>query len=93
MSYDKFRRELINDNKDCIFENVIDVPKQEEVDEDTIKNEQELYKAIRAIHYAKVESDGDHYRISIFARSILQMFQCWFILFTVLCCNKNFVMV
>lgn len=68
MSYDKFRRELINDNKDCIFEKVIDVPKQEEVDEDTIKNEQELYKAIRAIHYAKVESDGEHYRISIFCK-------------------------
>ena len=65
MSYDKFRKELINDNKDCIFEKVIDVPKQEDVDEDAIKNEQELYKAIRAIHYAKVGSDGENYRISI----------------------------
>ena len=68
MLNDGVYREPINDNKDCIFEKVIDVPKQEEVDEDTIKNEQELYKAIRAIHYAKVESDGEHYRISIFCK-------------------------
>ena len=65
MSYDKFRKELINDNKDCIFEKVIDVPQQEDVDEEAIKNEQELHKAIRAIHYAKVGSDGENYWISI----------------------------
>ena len=68
MSYDKFRKELINDNKDCIFEKVIDVPQQEDVDNEAIKNEQELHKAIRAIHYAKVESDGENYRISIFCK-------------------------
>ena len=65
MSYDKFRNGLINDNKDCIFEKVLNVPHQENVDDESIKNEQELYRAIRAINYAKVISSDKHYSVCI----------------------------
>ena len=62
MSYDKFRKELIYDGKDCMFEQVTSVLPQYDSDNDDVETELELNKAIRAIYEARVStaSDGNY---------------------------------
>lgn len=59
MSYDKFRKELIYDGKDCMFEKVTSVMPQNDKDKDDTENEFQLNKAIRAIDDAKVSVSND----------------------------------
>ena len=54
MSYDKFRKELIYDDKDCMFEQVTAALPQNNSDKDDVRTEIELNKAIRAIYEARV---------------------------------------
>ena len=64
-SYDKFRSELINDSKECMFERIISVPEEDaEIKEDTT-NELMLRWAIAAIQQAQITSDGESYTITI----------------------------
>ena len=65
MSYERFRNELIYDDKGCMFEEVTQVPEQEEQSQEEIKSEIELYRAIRAIHHAKVSRENNIYTVSI----------------------------
>lgn len=59
MSYDKFRKELIYDDKDCMFEQVTSVLPQDDSDNDDVETELELNKAIRAIYEASVSAVSD----------------------------------
>lgn len=59
MSYDKFRKELIYDDKDCMFEQVTTVLPQDDSDNDDVETELELNKAIRAIYEARVSAATD----------------------------------
>ncbi len=52
-SYEKFRRELIYDGKDCMFEKVTDLPPQDD-DTEEIDAQLQLRQAISAIKDAKV---------------------------------------
>ena len=66
MSYDKFRKELIYDGKDCMFEKVTSVMPQNDKDKDDTENELLLNKTIRAIDDAKVSVANDGtYDVSI----------------------------
>ncbi len=62
MSYYKFRKELIYDGKDCMFEQVTSVLPQNDSDKEKTKIELELSKAIRAINgaSASVADDGTY---------------------------------
>lgn len=65
MSYDKFRKELINDSKECMFDQVFSIPLSEHTIEDCT-SELELRKAIAAIQKARViEAKGDNYSIQL----------------------------
>jgi hypothetical protein len=59
MSYDKFRKELIYDDKDCMFEQVTSMLPQDDSDNDDVQTELELNKAIRAIYEARVSAASD----------------------------------
>lgn len=63
-SYEKYRSELINDSKECMFEQVISVPEEDGGKED-VTNELILRRAISAIQQAQVMSDDRSYVISI----------------------------
>lgn len=63
-SYEKYRGELINDSKECMFEQVISVPEEDNEKED-ITNELMLRRAIAAIHKAKVTVNNGSYTITI----------------------------
>lgn len=63
-SYDKYRSELINDSKDCMFEKVVSIPEDDTPKED-ITNELMLRIAIAAIQEAQITSAADNYTITI----------------------------
>lgn len=63
-SYDKFRSELINDSKECMFEKVVSIPSDEMPKED-VTNELMLRTAIAALQKAKISGDADNYTITI----------------------------
>lgn len=59
MSYDRFRKELIYDGKDCMFEKVTSVVAQNDNDKEDTENELQLNKAIRAIDDARINVVND----------------------------------
>lgn len=63
-SYEKYRSELINDSKECLFEQVISVPEGGDGKED-VTNELMLRRAIAAIQQAQVTYDDGGYTITI----------------------------
>ena len=63
-SYEKYRNELINDSKECMFEQVLSVPEEDSGKED-VTNELMLRRAISAIQQAQVTSDDGGYTITI----------------------------
>lgn len=63
-SYEKYRNELINDSKECMFEKVISVPEEDGGKED-ITNELMLRRAIAVIQQAQVTSNGGSYTLTI----------------------------
>lgn len=63
-SYDKYRSELINDSKDCMFEKVVSIPEDDTPKED-ITNKLMLRIAIAAIQEAQITSAADNYTITI----------------------------
>lgn len=63
-SYDKYRSELINDSKDCMFEKVVSIPEDDTPKED-ITNKLMLRIAIAAIQEAQITSAADNYIITI----------------------------
>lgn len=66
--YYMFRSDLINDNRDCMFEQVLSVPEVEKEAEDT-RPEQYLREAISAISSAKVtETDENLYSVTLHCR-------------------------
>ncbi len=66
MSYDKFRNELISDNKDCMFERVTSIIPKDDSDKDDVEKELQLNMAIRSIYDAKVTTvSDDTYDITI----------------------------
>ena len=74
-SYDSFRQELINDSKDCMFEQVASVAETERNGTD---NEDELYlrKAIDAIARASVSAGQDGcYSLSVHCKKRLPEYQ------------------
>lgn len=66
-SYDKYRSELINDSKDCMFEQVVSIPEDDTSKKD-ITNELMLRTAIAAIQKAQITSAADNYTITIQCR-------------------------
>lgn len=66
-SYDKYRSELINDSKDCMFEQVVSIPEDDTTKKD-ITNELMLRTAIAAIQKAQITSAVDNYTITIQCR-------------------------
>lgn len=66
-SYDKYRSELINDSKDCIFEQVVSIPEDDTSKKD-ITNELMLRTAIAAIQKAQITNAADNYTITIQCR-------------------------
>lgn len=66
-SYDKYRSELINDSKDCMFEQVVSIPEDDTSKKD-ITNELMLRTAIAAIQKAQITSATDNYTITIQCR-------------------------
>lgn len=66
-SYDKYRSELINDSKDCMFEQVVSIPEDDTSKKD-ITNELMLRTAIAAIQKAQITSVADNYTITIQCR-------------------------
>lgn len=66
-SYDKYRSELINDSKDCMFEQVVSIPEDDTTKKD-ITNELMLRTAIAAIQKAQITSAADNYTITIQCR-------------------------
>lgn len=64
LSYDKYRSELINDSKDCMFEKVVSIPEDDTPKED-ITNKLMLRIAIAAIQEAQITSAADNYTITI----------------------------
>ncbi|RHO75350.1 hypothetical protein DW083_00945 [Parabacteroides sp. AF48-14] len=63
-SYEKFRNELINDSKECMFEQVISVLEEGGGKED-VSNELMLRRAIAAIQKAQVTSNDSSYTVTI----------------------------
>lgn len=63
-SYEKYRNELINDSKECMFEEVISVPDGESPKND-VTNELMLRRAIAAIQKAQIASNDGNYTITI----------------------------
>ena len=63
-SYEKCRSELINDSKECMFEQVISVPEEDGGKED-VTNELMLRQAISAILQAQVRFNDGSYTITI----------------------------
>ena len=63
-SYEKYRSELINDSKECMFEQVLSVPEEDGGKED-VTNELMLRCAIAAIQQAQVVSDDGGYTVTI----------------------------
>ena len=63
-SYEKYRSELINDSKECMFEQVTSVPEENGGKED-VTNELMLHRAIAAIKKAQISSNDDNYTITI----------------------------
>lgn len=66
-SYDKYRSELINDSKDCMFEQVVSIP-EDDTTKKAITNELMLRTAIAAIQKAQITSAADNYTITIQCR-------------------------
>ena len=66
-SYNKYRSELINDSKDCMFEKVVSIPEDDTSKKD-ITNELMLRTAIAAIQKAQITSAADNYTITIQCR-------------------------
>ena len=66
-SYDKFRSELIHDEKDCMFAPVTAVPADIKEQENT-SDELLLRKAIAAIQKAEVKQDGEYYNVTILCK-------------------------
>lgn len=66
-SYDKYRSALINDSKDCMFEQVVSIPEDDTTKKD-ITNELMLRTAIAAIQKAQITSAADNYTITIQCR-------------------------
>ncbi len=65
ISYQSFRQELINDDKECMFELVDSIIPESEAKED-LTNELDLRQAIAAIKKASVTQEGeDLYQVSI----------------------------
>lgn len=69
-SYDKFRGELINDGKDCMFEQVTAVPADIKDQENTF-DELLLRQVIASIQKAEVKQHGEYYNVTIFYRKSL----------------------
>ena len=63
-SYEKYRSELINDSKECMFEQVISVPEEDSGKED-VTNELMLRRAISTIQQAQVTSGDGGYTLTI----------------------------
>lgn len=63
-SYEKYRNELINDSKGCMFDQVISVAEEDSGKED-VTNELMLRRAISAILQAQVTSNDGSYTITI----------------------------
>lgn len=63
-SYEKYQNELINDSKECMFEQVLSVP-EEDSGKENVTNELMLRRAISAIQQAQVTSDDGGYTITI----------------------------
>ena len=63
-SYEKYRSELINDSKECMFEQVISVPK-EDGGKKNVTDELILRRAIAAIQKAQIRSNNGSYTITI----------------------------
>lgn len=63
-SYERFRSELINDSKECMFDKVISAPEGEHGQNDTA-NELILRHAIAAIQNANIKPHDDSYSITI----------------------------
>lgn len=63
-SYDKFRGELINDSKECMFEKVESIPDDNTLVAD-VSNELLLRKAIAALQKAQISGVDDSYTITI----------------------------
>lgn len=66
-SYDKYRSELINDSKECMFEKVTSIPNDDACKED-VTNELLLRTAIVALRKAQITGDSDNYTITIQCR-------------------------
>lgn len=66
-SYDKYRSELINDSKECMFEKVTSIPNDDTNKED-VTNELLLRTAIAALQKAQITGDADNYTITIQCR-------------------------
>lgn len=63
-SYEKYRSELINDSKECMFDQVLSVPEEDSEKED-VTNELMLRRAISAIQLARVTSNDGSYTVTI----------------------------
>lgn len=66
-SYDKYRNELINDSKECMFEKVTSIPNDDTSKED-VTNELLLRTAIAALQKAQITGQSDNYTITIECR-------------------------
>ena len=66
-SYDKYRSELINDSKECMFEKVTSIPSDDAKDDD-VTNELLLRTAIAALQKAQITGQADNYAITIACR-------------------------
>lgn len=66
-SYDKFRSELIHDEKDCMFEQVTAVPADIKEQENT-SDELLLRLTIASIHKAEVKQHCEYYNVTILCR-------------------------
>lgn len=63
-SYDKYRAELINDSKECMFEQVVAVSDEGKTTED-VSDELQLRAAIAALRKARVTGEADSYTVTI----------------------------
>ena len=66
-SYDKYRSELINDTKECLFEKVESIP-DEDLTKDDVNDELMLRSAIAVIQKAVISSTNDDYSVTIHCR-------------------------
>jgi hypothetical protein len=71
MSYNKFLGELINDSKECMFEQVFSVPDDNGEEDDKAKDEEwKIREAISRIEKGRIERcDNDKFSITIGCRS------------------------